>query len=158
MSNENSRDESADLLIALMRSYNWVVGQVNQNILRYGLIPTEFGILELLYHKGSLPLQQIGEKILISSGNLTYIVDKLEKKELLVRKPSSTDRRVIYAELTIKGNQFISDVFPHHKEVIKRAVNGLDSTEMKMATDLLKKLGRVAEEGSKKADNSGMPD
>jgi MarR family 2-MHQ and catechol resistance regulon transcriptional repressor len=110
------------------------------------LNPTEFGVLEVLFHKGPQPLQQIGEKILISSGNITYVVDKLEKKKLLVRKPCAEDRRVIYAELTDQGKQFLADIFPSHKEAIEKAVSGLTAEEKQQAIALLKKLGRAAQE------------
>jgi len=146
MSKQLVRDDSLDLLVVLSRSYNWVTAHINRDIRQHGLNPTEFGVLEVLYHKGPQPLQQIGEKILISSGNITYVVDKLEKKQLLIRKPCLEDRRVIYAELTEKGEQFLADIFPMHKKAIEKAVSGLTPEEQRQATQLLKKLGRVAQE------------
>ncbi|SFK21705.1 MarR family winged helix-turn-helix transcriptional regulator [Brevibacillus centrosporus] len=146
MSEQYVRDDSLDLMVVLSRSYNWVTAHTNRDIRRHGLNPTEFGVLEVLFHKGPQPLQQIGEKILISSGNITYVVDKLEKKQLLIRKPCLEDRRVIYAELTEKGNQLLADIFPSHKTAIERAVSGLTPKEQKQAIQLLKKLGRAAQE------------
>ncbi|MED1795578.1 MarR family transcriptional regulator [Brevibacillus centrosporus] len=146
MSEQYVRDDSLDLMVVLSRSYNWVTAHTNRDIRRHGLNPTEFGVLEVLFHKGPQPLQQIGEKILISSGNITYVVDKLEKKQLLIRKPCLEDRRVIYAELTEKGNQLLADIFPSHKTAIERAVSGLTPEEQKQAIQLLKKLGRAAQE------------
>ncbi|CAM3433811.1 MarR family transcriptional regulator [Brevibacillus invocatus] len=140
------RNDSLDLLVVLSRSYNWVTAHINRDIRQYGLNPTEFGVLEFLFHKGPQPLQQIGEKILISSGNITYVVDKLEKKQLLVRKPCAVDRRVIYAELTEKGHQLLSDIFPGHTKSIEKAVSGLTPEEKHQAIALLKKLGRAAQE------------
>jgi len=146
MSEQSQRNDSLDLFVVLSRSFNWVTAHSNRSIRHFGLNPTEFGVLEVLYHKGPQPLQQIGEKILISSGNITYVVDKLEKKQLLIRKPCSEDRRVIYAELTEKGNQFLAEVFPSHQEVIEKAVSGLSPEEQRQATELLKKLGRAAQD------------
>lgn len=146
MSEPSLRDDSLDLLVVLSRSYNWVTAHINRDIRQHGLNPTEFGVLEVLYHKGPQPLQQIGEKILISSGNITYVVDKLEKKQLLVRKPCAEDRRVIFAELTEKGNQFLAEIFPPHKLAIEKAVNGLAPEEKRQAIELLKKLGRAAQD------------
>jgi MarR family 2-MHQ and catechol resistance regulon transcriptional repressor len=100
----------------------------------------------VLYHKGSLPLQQIGEKVLISSGNITYAVDKLEQKQLLVRRPSPLDRRVIFAELTPQGRQLLATIFPQHAEAIGLAVSGLSPEEQVQAIQLLKKLGLAAQE------------
>lgn len=146
MSRQPLPDDSLDLFVVLSRSYNWVTAHSNRDIRRHGLNPTEFGVLELLYHKGPQPLQQIGEKILISSGNITYVVDKLETKQLLVRKPCPEDRRVIFAELTDKGVQFLNDIFPTHKQAIEKAVSGLTPEEKRQAIVLLKKLGRAAQE------------
>ena len=140
------RNDALDLFVVLSRSYNWVTAHSNRHIRLHWLNPTEFGVLEVLYHKGPQPLQQIGEKILISSGNITYVVDKLEKKQLLIRKPCSADRRVIYAELTEKGHAFLADIFPSHQEAIEKAVAGLTPEEQQQAIALLKKLGRTAQE------------
>jgi MarR family 2-MHQ and catechol resistance regulon transcriptional repressor len=140
------RNDSLDLLIVLSRAYNWVTACANRDIRSHGLNPTEFGVLELLFHKGAQPLQQIGEKILISSGNITYVVDKLEKKGLLLRKPCPDDRRVIFAELTRQGEQLLREIFPQHEAVIERAVSGLTPEEKKQTIQLLKKLGRAAQE------------
>src|SRR6266849_7118402 len=146
MSDTPKRDPALDLFIVLSRAYNWVNAHAVRDIRCHGLNPTEFGILEALYHKGPLPLQQIGEKVLISSGNITYAVDKLEQKQLLVRKPSAHDRRVIFAELTPQGQELLAALFPQHAEAIGLAVSGLSPEEQVQAIQLLKKLGLAAQE------------
>ena len=75
------------LYIALTRTYKSLLDKDQRNIRSYGLNTSEFGVLELLYNKGSHPIQQIGDKILITSGTMTYVIDKLEKKGLIVRRP-----------------------------------------------------------------------
>ncbi|OPA79313.1 MarR family transcriptional regulator [Paenibacillus selenitireducens] len=140
------KNESLDLYIALSRASQWVNAHADRDIRLHGLNRTEFGVLELLYHKGAQPIQQIGGKVLMSSGNITYVVDKLEKKELVRRKASSEDRRLIYAEITDKGNQFIEEVFPKHAGVIEQAVQGLTEEEKQVASKLLKKLGKAAQD------------
>ncbi|QMV41875.1 MarR family winged helix-turn-helix transcriptional regulator [Cohnella cholangitidis] len=144
---ESKRDVSLDLYIALSRASQWVNAHADRDIKRYGLNRTEFGVLELLYHKGSQPLQQIGGKVLMSSGNITYVVDKLEQKGFVQRRSCSEDRRLIYADLTEDGQKLIDDVFPQHAEVIHQAVNGLSDEEKEVANLLLKKLGKYAQEG-----------
>jgi len=146
MSDTAQRDPSLELFIVLSRAYSWVNAHATRDIRRTGLNPTEFAILEVLYHRGPLPLQQIGEKILISSGNITYVVDKLEQKQLLVRKPSAHDRRVIFAELTPQGHALLAAFFPSHTEAIRTAVSGLSPEEQMQAIQLLKKLGLSAQE------------
>ncbi|CAG7644368.1 HTH-type transcriptional regulator MhqR [Paenibacillus solanacearum] len=141
-----SRNDALDLYIALSRASQWINAHADRDIRQHGLNRTEFGVLELLYHKGAQPIQQIGGKVLMSSGNITYVVDKLEKKKLAVRRASTEDRRLIFAEITESGKQLIEDVFPKHTEVIEQAMNSLTPEEKQTASRLLKKLGKYAQE------------
>lgn len=136
--------QSLKLFIVLSRAYRAVSDQVNKSIHSFGVNPTEFAVLELLYHKGDQPLQQIGEKILLASGSITYVIDKLEKKGLIVRKACEKDRRVTYASITEKGTAFIEDVFPKHEQTIHETLAGLTAEEKEQAIALLKKLGNGA--------------
>jgi MarR family 2-MHQ and catechol resistance regulon transcriptional repressor len=111
------------------------------DIAKYGLNPTEFAVLELLYHKGDVPMQQIGEKILITSGSITYVVDKLEKKQLLQRKPSATDRRISYAAITPAGTALMDELFPGHRTVIADMFSLFTDTEKQQLIDQLKRFG-----------------
>lgn len=79
MSNRE-QEQSLKLFIVLSRAYRSINDHMNKHIHHHGLNPTEFAVLELLYHKGDQPLQQIGDKILLASGSITYVVDKLEQK------------------------------------------------------------------------------
>ncbi|MEK8127569.1 MarR family transcriptional regulator [Paenibacillus filicis] len=143
------RDDSLHLFIVLSRACEWVTAHAHRDIRRHGLNPTEYGVLELLYHKGPQPLQQIGEKVLMTSGNITYVVDKLVGKELVIRRPCPDDRRVSFAEITERGVALLSEVFPEHREAIDKAVSGLTPEEKRQAIDLLKKLGLQAKESFK---------
>ncbi|WP_445322326.1 MarR family winged helix-turn-helix transcriptional regulator [Paenibacillus sp. IHBB 10380] len=153
-SNESLGDKgdglSLDLFIVLARAYNSVIAHSTRSIHSYGLNSTEFGVLDLLYHKGPQPLQKIGERVLISSGNITYVADKLQKKNLLIRIASPDDRRVIFADLTEEGRSFIEQMFPQHQKVLVNAVKGLNEAEKKDAIVLLKKLGLSADENFQK--------
>ncbi|MFC4779146.1 MarR family winged helix-turn-helix transcriptional regulator [Paenibacillus sp. GCM10023252] len=143
---QSQQNEVLDLYIALNRASQWVNAHADRDIKRYGLNRTEFGVLELLYHKGAQPLQQIGGKVLMSSGNITYVIDKLVQKGYVKRNASTEDRRLTYAEITEQGEQFISEVFPKHTAIITAAEAGLTSEEMQQASALLKKLGKHAQE------------
>ncbi|PGZ86494.1 MULTISPECIES: MarR family transcriptional regulator [unclassified Bacillus (in: firmicutes)] len=111
------------------------------NIKCFGLNLTEFAVLELLYHKGDQPIQQIGKRILISSGNMTYVLDKLEARRYIKRIHCPKDRRVIYAALTEEGRSVISCIFPAHSEMIHNLFSQLNSVEKDMLIYLLKKIG-----------------
>lgn len=141
----DDQELALNLFVVLARAYNSVTSRTNRDIHSHGLNTTEFGVLDLLYYRGPQPLQKIGEKVLISSGNITYVVDKLQKKNLLTRRASQDDRRVIYAELTDEGRYFFEQIFPQHHRVIMETVGGLSSEEKQQAIHLLKKLGLTAE-------------
>ncbi|WP_059050497.1 MarR family winged helix-turn-helix transcriptional regulator [Paenibacillus senegalimassiliensis] len=149
MSRDRDKNDALHLFVVLSRASEWVHAHSDQAIRKYGLTRTEFGVLELLYHRGRQPIQQIGNKVLMSSGNITYVVDKLEKKQFVTRQSCAEDRRLVYAEITEKGRQFIEEVFPQHTEVIEQAVSGLSPEEREITATLLKKLGRSAQEGYK---------
>ena len=140
MGNEKN-DQSLKLFIVLSRAYRAVNEHVNKRIQRYGLNPTEFAVLELLFHKGDQPLQQIGGKILLASGSMTYVIDKLEKKEYIRRVACAEDRRVTFAQITEKGKKLIEQVFPAHHNEIDRMMSVLSEEEKDTAIELLKRIG-----------------
>lgn len=142
--NETNRDEielSLKLFIVLSRAHRKINDSANRSIAEFNLNPTEFAVLELLYHKGNQPLQHIGEKILIASGSITYVVDKLEKKGLVVRNPCNADRRVIYAEITDSGNTLMNEIFPIHEQFLHEQMSDLSNEEKNFLIHLLKKIG-----------------
>ncbi|SDI32037.1 MarR family transcriptional regulator, 2-MHQ and catechol-resistance regulon repressor [Alteribacillus bidgolensis] len=140
-SNYNEKDLSLKSLIVLSRANHSVEEKIKEDIQKHGLNPTEFAVLELLYHKGDQPIQHIGEKILLSSGSITYVVDKLEKKQLLERKRCPKDRRVIYADITEKGTELMNDVFPKHQQAVQRIFGALNEEEKETLISLLKRIG-----------------
>jgi MarR family 2-MHQ and catechol resistance regulon transcriptional repressor len=140
MDNE-SVEKSLKLFIVLSRAYKAINEHVNKAIQTKGLNPTEFAVLELLYHKGDQPMQQIGGKILLASGSITYVVDKLEQKGLLRRIACPNDRRVTYAQITEQGKAFIEEIFPEHAKQIDTLMSSLSESEKTTAIDLLKKVG-----------------
>jgi MarR family 2-MHQ and catechol resistance regulon transcriptional repressor len=146
---DTGRENALQLYITLSRASQWVNAHADRDIKRHGLNRTEFGVLELLYHKGSQPIQQIGSKVLMSSGNITYVVNKLEQKGYVRRNVSIEDRRLIFAEITDAGCSFIEEVFPLHARVIEQAVGGLNPEEQREAARLLKKLGLFAQNAFK---------
>ncbi|EDL65088.1 MarR family winged helix-turn-helix transcriptional regulator [Bacillus sp. SG-1] len=134
-------EQSLKLFIVLSRAYKAINEDVQVFIQNNGLNMTEFAVLELLYHKGDQPLQQIGGKILLASGSITYVVDKLEKKGLIRRAACPNDRRVTYAQITEEGKEFIGELFPRHEEQIHKLMSVLDNDEKETAIELLKRVG-----------------
>ena len=140
------RELALKLWIVLSRAYQAVQRHAAADQERSELSEGEFAVLEVLYHKGPMLLVEIQRKVLVSSGGITYLVDRLVRKGLVERRPCSTDRRAIYAALTPAGQQMIGDIFPAHADAIAHAVAGLTETEKRQAVRLLKKLGLHAAE------------
>jgi MarR family 2-MHQ and catechol resistance regulon transcriptional repressor len=129
------------LWVVLARAYAAIEAQAAADIGRHGLTLTEFGILEALYHKGPMLLGEVQRKVLVSSGGITYLVDRLEAQGLVKRQPSPEDRRARYAALTRKGEQLIRRVFPEHARRLTQVLGGLNEGEKREAFALLRKLG-----------------
>jgi MarR family 2-MHQ and catechol resistance regulon transcriptional repressor len=129
------------LWVVLARAYAAVARAVETDIARHDLTTTEFGILEALHHKGPLLLGEIQRKVLVTSGGITYLVDRLVAKGLVTREPSPSDRRARYAVLTPAGKQLIERIFPPHAERLTRTMAALTAKEQAQATLLLRKLG-----------------
>ncbi|MEC0666944.1 MarR family transcriptional regulator [Priestia flexa] len=144
--NREELDQSLKLFIVLSRANRSVMEHVHKFIQQHGMNPTEFVVLELLYHKGKQPLQQIGGKILLASGSITYVIDKLEKKSFLERVACPNDRRVTYAQITEAGKEMIESMFPDHEKRIHSILSVLTSEEQEVAISLLKKIGHYADE------------
>lgn len=141
----NSRDQSLKLFVVLSKAYKVAMERAVKDMKRNGLSAAEFSVLELLYHKGKTPLQPIGDKILVTSGSITYTVDKLEQKGYLKRVECPDDRRVTYAEITPSGKELFDRVFPAHADIVESLMGGLNPEEKQVAIMLLKKLGYHAQ-------------
>jgi MarR family 2-MHQ and catechol resistance regulon transcriptional repressor len=139
MTEEEAR--ALKLWVVLARAYAAVARQVEADIARHDLTTTEFGILEALHHKGPLLLGEIQRKVLVTSGGITYLVDRLVVKGLVQREPSPDDRRARYAVLTPAGRSLIGRIFPAHAAFVTSALSGLSASEQAEATVLLRTLG-----------------
>jgi MarR family transcriptional regulator, 2-MHQ and catechol-resistance regulon repressor len=139
-------DTALKLFVVLSRAHRAMAEHARRDEERHGLSSTAFGVLEALYHKGQLLIGEVSEKILLTSGSTTYVVDRLEERGLVRRVPASHDRRATYLELTAEGERFIGKIFPVHAETLTAAAAGLTLQEQKTAISLLRKLGKAAEE------------
>ncbi|WP_373836060.1 MarR family winged helix-turn-helix transcriptional regulator [Jeotgalibaca arthritidis] len=141
----NRTTNSLKALTVLMRSSQHVQESIKRSISNFGLNPSEFGVLELLYHKGEQPIQNIGKKILLASSSLTYVIDKLESKGLVSRKPCETDRRVIFTSITEDGRRLMDEIFPLNEKDIEKIFQALEPSELEQYVELVKKVGIHAE-------------
>lgn len=134
-------EKSLKLFVVLSRASKVIMESANGVFEAHGLNPTEFAVLELLYHKGPQPIQKIGQKILLQSGSMTYVINQLEKKQLLRRERCPEDRRVIHINITEEGHALIEKIFPEHERQLAELMNELSDEEMDTLIHLTKKLG-----------------
>ncbi|MFC3747083.1 MarR family winged helix-turn-helix transcriptional regulator [Paenibacillus sp. GCM10012306] len=138
-------DEQSQIDLRLFRVWLKASKTIFDNVVKkiesYGISPENFMVLELLYNKGPHTIQIISEVLSIPSGSITYVVDKLEKKEFVKREPSPTDRRVSKVVLTDKGNDLFQEIFPQQVEVISKNLSFISNEEKIQLTELLKRLG-----------------
>jgi MarR family transcriptional regulator, 2-MHQ and catechol-resistance regulon repressor len=134
-------ERALKLFIVLSRASKVILEEAHKTSEEHGLNPTEFAVLELLYHKGRQPIQKIGQKILLRSGSMTYVVDKLEKRGLLERVYCEEDRRVTYMSITSDGVELMTSIFPEHAATIESIMSALTVDEQEQAIELLRKLG-----------------
>jgi MarR family 2-MHQ and catechol resistance regulon transcriptional repressor len=139
-------DGPLKLWVVLARAFAAVERHSRASIARFGLGTTEFGVLEVLYHKGELPVCEVQRRILVESSSTTYVVDKLCDRGLVRRRPSGDDRRVTLLTLTPAGRRLIARIFPHHAAAMRRAVGALPSQVQARAAGLLRRLGKGAAE------------
>jgi MarR family 2-MHQ and catechol resistance regulon transcriptional repressor len=138
----SERELALKLYVVLSRARLAVARRAEADIARHGLSAGEFAILEALYHKGPLLLGELQRKILVSSGGVTYLVDRLEEAGLVERRACPHDRRARYGALTVQGEALMAEIFPAHAAAIEAAMSGLSTEEKLVAIELLKRLGR----------------
>ncbi|MSU47090.1 MAG: MarR family transcriptional regulator [Lacunisphaera sp.] len=110
-------------------------------VLPENLTITQFGVLETLHHIGPLCQGELAEKLFRSGGNLTLVVDNLEKAGYVARERDPADRRYVVVQLTAKGESFIAALFPKVVGNVTREMNALSSTELADLGRLCKKIG-----------------
>lgn len=130
-----------DVYIKLSRAAEAVSARVNAHLKNYQLTVSQFGVLEAIYHLGSLQQNQLAEKILKSTGNMTLVIDNLEKRDLVERERSPADRRCVFIHLTRSGEQLIEDIFPRHVAIVMEEISALSQAEQIQLGDLCRKLG-----------------
>ena len=134
------------LWVVLARAHAAVEAHAASDVARHGLTLAEFAILEVLYHRGQMLLGEIQRRILVSSGGITFLVDRLAGKGLVERRECKDDRRARYAALTPAGHELIARIFPEHAARITEALGALAVEEQQELTALLKTVGRDAAE------------
>lgn len=119
---------------------------------RSGLTMGQFGVLEALLHLGPMCQRSLGQKLLRSGGNITLVVDNLEKHGWVRREQQKDDRRMIAIHLTPEGRKLIESVFPKHAQTIKREMSVLTQREQESLRRICRKFGRGADGSNKQRE------
>jgi MarR family 2-MHQ and catechol resistance regulon transcriptional repressor len=136
--------EAPRLWIVLARCYRALSQIAEHSIAEAGLCLSDFAALEALLHKGPLTITEIQAKVLLASGSMTAAVDRLERKGLIIRTATPSDRRAKVLELTPEGKRVVEAAFRRHAEELEAAMAILNGTEKHQLHALVKKLGLFA--------------
>ena len=144
---KGSKDEARALnaYVKLMRASESMTARIHRHLISAGITVTQFGVLESLYSLGPLNQREIARKILKSSGNITLVIDNLEKRGLVKRERSKEDRRSYAVDLTAAGRKTIGTVFPRHAAKVVEEMKALTAAEQEELSRLCRKMGLKGE-------------
>jgi MarR family transcriptional regulator, 2-MHQ and catechol-resistance regulon repressor len=133
--------EALNSYIKLIRSAESLSSKINLELIEYGLTESQFGVLDALLQLGPMKHKEIGKKILKSGGNITMVINNLERRELVQRKRGEQDKRQFIIHLTSKGKNKILETLPHISKSIKKHFEILSKEEQKELQRLCKIVG-----------------
>jgi len=133
------------VFLVLWKALRAVQSYAEKSVLKLGICGSDFAVLEALLHKGPLPVNEIGRKVLLTSGSITVAVDRLETKRLVERRAHGTDRRARIVHLTKEGRKLITRAYSEHAADMERLASAsLTRVERRTLIRLLKKIGYEA--------------
>ena len=132
--------------INLIRASDSTLAKTTAHLERLGVTNGQFAVLEALLHLGPMCQHTLGKKLLRSGGNVTLVVDNLERHGWVRRERQVKDRRMIQIHLTPKGRRLITRVFPEHARIVARVMSQLSAVEQEQLRKIARKLGRGADE------------
>jgi MarR family 2-MHQ and catechol resistance regulon transcriptional repressor len=130
-----------DAYVKLRRAVNAIALSEAEAMRSAGLTESQFGALEALHHLGPLCQHELAGKVLKSAGNMTTVVDNLERRGLVERRRDGVDRRVVTVHLTATGRELVREVFPRVVEVLMQAFSNLSAREQEQLAALCRRLG-----------------
>jgi len=134
-------DDALSLWVKLTRAYLTMSKRVSENVKSFNLTEPQFGALECMGHLGPMTIGHLCNKQLVSGGNMTLVIDNLEKEGLAERIHSKEDRRTIVVQLTPKGRELFDKIFVRHAEFVAELTSVLSKDEITQLSNLLRKLG-----------------
>lgn len=138
-------ETAAHIRLVLWKAAKAIEQADRYSIADTGLIPSDFAIMEVLLHKGPLPINTIGEKVLLTSGSMTAAINRLEKKGFVTRIKDLSDGRCYHVHLTENGRRVIKQAFAKHERNLEKIAAILTGDERDDLVRLLKKIGYQAQ-------------
>jgi MarR family transcriptional regulator, 2-MHQ and catechol-resistance regulon repressor len=133
------------VFLVMWKAVHAVETYAQHSIAELEMCGSDFAVLEALLHKGPLPINELGKKVLLTSGSITAAVDRLEAKGLVERRASGTDRRAKIVHLTRQGKDLIARLYADHAADLERLASAsLTKAERETLIRLLKKIGYEA--------------
>ncbi len=132
--------------IKLTRAADSLLARLAQRGALCDLTPSQFAVLESLYHLGPMCQGEVSAKILRSTGNMTLVLDNLEKRGLVRRERDTDDRRMVIISLTEAGREVISRILPRQIAAIVEEMSVLTSEEQATLGRVCRKLGKRGKE------------
>lgn len=143
------------VFLVLWKAARAVQAYAEKSIMDLEIGGSDFAVLEALLHKGSLPVNEIGKKVLLTSGSITVAVDRVEEKGLVERRAHGTDRRARIVHLTKEGRKLITRAYTQHAADLEQLVSAsLTPKERATLIRLLKKIGYQAAEYAQSQDDA----
>ncbi|MFH0991301.1 MAG: MarR family transcriptional regulator [bacterium] len=139
-------DTALSMWVKLARATATFGKLTQDNIRSFGLTEPQFGALETLGHLGPMTIGELCKKQLVSGGNMTVVIDNLEKENLVERSHNKKDRRTIHVQLTSKGKTLFDSIFSQHAAYVSDLASVLSEKEQQELGRLAKKLGRALHE------------
>jgi MarR family 2-MHQ and catechol resistance regulon transcriptional repressor len=144
MTDSLSGGSGVHVWLVLWKTAQAVEAYAKTSIIDLAMCGSDFAVLEALLHRGALPINEIGRKVLLTSGSITVAVDRLEAKGLVERRASADDRRARIVHLTRSGKKVITRIFAAHARDMERLASELTMSERATLIRLLKKIGYKA--------------
>lgn len=139
------QDPRIKAFTVFIKSSQSVQKLIKQDFLKKDINLNEYAVMELLYHKGDQPIQAIGRRILLGTGSITYVIDKLEDKGFLYRRPCPKDRRKMFACITESGKGYMDTRVVEQEGLINSIFDEWNDDEVEDAINLLKRIDTRAE-------------
>ena len=130
-----------DTYIKVTRAAESIMSRTADVTTRANLTTSQFAILEALYHLGTLSQVALSQKLLKSTGNITTVIQNLEKRDLVCRQRSTDDQRYMKVSITGAGRELIASILPAHVQGIVAEMSVLTADEQRTLAALCRKLG-----------------